>query len=54
MVQVGKLWDARYILSFWMSNGSIRVKLKNEPASIITHYCDLANLFPDNPLIDDY
>ena len=49
-----KLWDAKHILSFWVSNGSIRVKLKNEAVSIITHDCDLANLFPDNSLIEDY
>ena len=48
------LWDAKHILSFWVSNGSIRVKLKNEAVSIITHDCDLANLFPDNPLIGNY
>ena len=40
-----KLWDAKNILSFWTSNGSIRVKLKNEEVSIITHDCDLENLF---------
>ena len=45
-----KLWDAKHILSFWVSNASIRVKLKNEAVSIITHYCELANLSPDNPL----
>ena len=31
-----KLWDAKRILSFWVSNGSIRVKLVNENVSIIT------------------
>ena len=49
-----KLKDAKHILSFWMSNDLIRVKLKNEAVFIITHDCDLANLFPDNRLIDDY
>ena len=49
-----KLWDAKYILSFWVSNGSIRIKLKIETVSIITHDCDLRNLFPDNPLVDNY
>ena len=37
-----------------MSNGSIRVKLKNEAVSIITRNCDLVNLFSDNRLIEDY
>ena len=49
-----KPWNAKQILSFWMSIASIRVKLKNEAVSIITHDCDLANLFPNNLLIDDY
>ena len=46
-----KLWDAKRILSFWVSNGSIRVKLVNENVSIITHDCDLEKLFPGDPLI---
>ena len=49
-----ELWNAKQILSFWMSIASIRVKLKNEAVSIITHDCDLANLFPDNLQIDGY
>ena len=32
-----KLWDAKRILSFWVSNGSIRVKLVNANLSTITH-----------------
>ena len=48
-----KLWDAKRILSFWVSNGSIRVKLVNENVSIITHDCDLDKLFAGDPLIAD-
>ena len=48
-----KLWNAKRILSFWVSNGSIRVKLINENVSIITHDCDLEKLFPGDPLIAD-
>ena len=48
-----KLWDAKRILSFWVSNGSIRVKLINENVSIITHKGDLEKLFPGDPLIAD-
>ena len=47
------LWDVERILSFWVSNGSIRVKLVNKNASIITHDCDLEKLFPGDPLIAD-
>ena len=36
-----KLWDPKRILSFWVSNGSIRVNLASENVSIITHDCDL-------------
>ena len=39
---------------FLVSNGLIRPKLKKEAVSIIMHDHDLTNLFPDNPLIDDY
>ena len=48
-----KLWDAKRILTFWISNGSIKVKLVNENVSIITHDCDLEKLFPGDPLIAD-
>ena len=48
-----KLWDANRILSFWVSNGSIRVSLVNKNVSIITRDCDLERLFPGDPLIAD-
>ena len=48
-----KLLDAKQILSFWVSNGSIKVKLINENVSVITHDCDLEKLFPGDPLITD-
>ena len=48
-----KLGDAKQILSFWVSNGFIRVKLINENVSIITHDCNLEKLFPGDPLIAD-
>ena len=48
-----KLWDANRILSFWISNGSIIVKLVNENVSIITRDCDLDKLLPGDPLIAD-
>ena len=51
-----KLWTKckkSRILSFWVSNRSIRVKLVNENVSIITHDCDLEKLFPGDPLIAD-
>ena len=49
-----KLWDAKHILWFWVSNGSIRVKLNNEAISIVTKDGDLADLFPDNRLFGNY
>ena len=48
-----KLWDAKRVFSFWVSNGSVRVKLVNENVSIITHDYDLEKLFPGDPLIPD-
>ena len=49
----GKFWDAKQISSFWVSNGSIRIKLVNKNVSIITYDCDLEKLFPGDPLIAD-
>ena len=48
-----KLRDAKRVLSFWVSNGSVRVKLVNENVSIITCDYDLEKLFPGDPLIPD-
>ena len=48
-----KLRDAKRVLSFWASNGSVRVKLVNENVSIITCDYDLEKLFPGDPLIPD-
>ena len=45
-----KLWDAKRILSFWVSNESIRVKLVNGNVSIITHDCDWEKLSPGDLL----
>ena len=39
--------------NFWVSNGSIRVKLVNENVSIITHDCDLEKVFSGDPLVAD-
>ena len=46
-----KIWYAKHIFSFWVSNDSIKVKLKKEAVSLTTHDCHLANLFPDKSLI---
>ena len=51
--QCKKLWDTKQILSFCISNGSLRVKLVNGNVSILTHDCDLEKLYPGDPLIAD-
>ena len=42
-----------HVSTFWIRNGSVRIKLSNESVSMITHSCDLEKLFPGNPLIED-
>ena len=39
--------------AFWVTNGSLRIKLSNESVSMITHDCDLEKVFPGNLLIED-
>ena len=46
-----KLWGAGHISPFYVSNGSLRIKLSNESVSMITHDCDLKKLFRGNLLI---
>ena len=48
-----KLCDAKWILSFWVSNGSVRVKLVNENVSTVTHDNELEKFFPGDLLIAD-
>ena len=48
------LWEEKYINGFWVSNGSIRLKItENGKVHIIGHDADLEELFPDNELIKD-
>ena len=49
-----KLWSNKYITSFWVSNGSIRLKVvENGNPRIISHNDDLEKLFPGNHLLRD-
>ena len=49
-----KLLNAHFIQSFWISNGTLRVKLteSSHPKSIL-HLVDLEEMFPGNPLLAD-
>ena len=46
------LWGAGHISTFWVSSGSMRIKLSNENVSMIIRNCDLDELFPSNPLTE--
>ena len=49
-----KLWSSKYIHAFWVSNGTLRLKLtENGRVHIITHSQDLDELFPENELLND-
>ena len=48
------LWCNKYIHAFWMSNGTLRLKLTaSGRVHIITHCQDLDELFPENELLRD-
>ena len=49
-----KLLNGSFIHSFWISNGTLRLKLheSSHPKSI-THFVDLEEMFPGNPLLAD-
>ena len=49
-----KLWSSKYIYAFWVSNGTLRLKLTaSVSVHIITHSQDLDELFPGNELLRD-
>ena len=49
-----KLRTNKLIHGFWVSNGSIRLKIvENGKTNVITHDADLEVLFPGNDLIQD-
>ena len=49
-----KLWYSKYINAFWVSNGTLRLKLtESEHVHTITHSQDLDVLLPENELLRD-
>lgn len=49
-----KLLNGGYINSFWVTNGTLRVKLQeSSPPKSISHLVDLEEMFPGNPLLAD-
>ena len=49
-----KLHNNKLIYAFWISNGSIKLKVsENGNIHVITHDLDLEELFPNNELIKD-
>ena len=49
-----KLLTNKFIGSFWVSNGSIRLRVENrDRPCVITHISDLEVLFPDNNILRD-
>ena len=47
------LWSGKLISSFWVSNGSLRIKLGDDKVKSVTHKDDLKALFPGNPILLD-
>ena len=49
-----KFLNGRYIHSFWISNGTIRIKLhESSTPKNISHFVDLEEMFPGHPLLAD-
>ena len=49
-----KLLFSKYIHSFWVKNGTIKLKtVDNGRAHAVTHRNDLVELFPDNDILAD-
>ena len=49
-----RLWTKKYIHTFWVSNGSVKIKIReNSKPKTISHTTDLEKVFPDNELLKD-
>ena len=49
----GLLWSGKLIFSFWVPNGSIRIKLGDDIVKLATHKADLKLIFAGNPILMD-
>ena len=47
------LWSGKLLSSFWISNGSLRIKLGDDTVKSVTHKDNLKVLFPGNPILMD-
>ena len=47
------LWSGKLISSFWVSNGSLKIKLGDDTVKSVPHNDDLKVLFPGNPILMD-
>ena len=45
------LWSGKLISSFWVSNGSLKIKLGDDTVKSVIHKDDLKVLFPGNPIL---
>ena len=41
------------IHTFWVSNGSVKIKRKNSKTQYNSHITDLEKFFPENKLLED-
>ena len=49
-----KLLNGRFMQGFWISNGTLRIKLnESSPPKSVLHLVDLEDMFPGNPLLAD-
>ena len=49
-----KLWSSKFVHAFWVSNGSIKLKMAdNDRVHIIIHSNDVEELFPGDELLLD-
>ena len=49
-----KLWTSNFIFGYWVSNGSIKIRIsERSPVKAIAYIVDLEKLFPDNPFLKD-
>ena len=54
MAKMQKFWSGKYIHTFWVSNGILRLKSTTTCGlHVITHSQDLDELFSENELLKD-
>ena len=54
MFLLQKVWSNKFIFGYWVSNGSVKIRISERSAvKVVSHIAVLKKLFPDNAFLKD-